>query len=105
MKATLRPYPQYQEAKHSWLGTIPSHWKTFRLKQVARVNPSRGEASRLLADEPMVTFLPMERVGTDGRIDPRQQRPLSTVWNGFTYFRRGDVIVAKITPCFENGKG
>jgi len=30
---------------------------------------------------------------------------MSALWNGFTYFRRGDVIVAKITPCFENGKG
>jgi type I restriction enzyme S subunit len=26
------------------------------------------------------------------------------VWSGFTYFRRGDLIIAKITPCFENGK-
>ena len=25
--------------------------------------------------------------------------------NGFTYFRKGDVLLAKITPCFENGKG
>jgi restriction endonuclease S subunit len=32
-------------------------------------------------------------------------RPISALWNGFTYFRRDDVIVAKITPCFENGKG
>ena len=46
----------------------------------------------------------MERVGVDGKIDARKITA-SMVWNGFTYFRRGDVLVAKITPCFENGKG
>ncbi len=24
---------------------------------------------------------------------------------GYTYFRDGDIVIAKITPCFENGKG
>jgi hypothetical protein len=47
----------------------------------------------------------MEQVGTDGRFDVSEMRPISELWNGFTYFRRDDVIVAKITPCFENGKG
>jgi type I restriction enzyme S subunit len=47
----------------------------------------------------------MERVGLDGRFDASVVQPISALWNGFTYFRRGDVIVAKITPCFENGKG
>lgn len=30
---------------------------------------------------------------------------IENVRSGFTYFERGDVLVAKITPCFENGKG
>jgi hypothetical protein len=30
---------------------------------------------------------------------------MAEVWQGFTYFRRHDVVIAKITPCFENGKG
>lgn len=47
----------------------------------------------------------MERVGADGRIDTSEIRPASAMWNGFTYFRKDDVLVAKITPCFENGKG
>src|SRR3990172_2293772 len=47
----------------------------------------------------------MERVTADGRVDAREVRPASALWNGFTYFRRADVLVAKITPCFENGKG
>src|SRR5439155_17420104 len=33
-----------------------------------------------------------------------QLRPFSEVRKGFTAFRDGDVIMAKITPCMENGK-
>ena len=31
-------------------------------------------------------------------------RPYADVRKGYTYFETGDVLVAKITPCFENGK-
>jgi len=34
-----------------------------------------------------------------------QQKTIGEVENGYTYFRDGDVTVAKITPCYENGKG
>ena len=47
----------------------------------------------------------MEKVGTNGEIDASERLPASNISSGFTYFRRGDVLVAKITPCFENGKG
>jgi type I restriction enzyme S subunit len=33
-----------------------------------------------------------------------QAKPLSAVVGGYTYFADGDVLLAKITPCFENGK-
>ena len=32
-------------------------------------------------------------------------RNIDDVRKGFTFFKDNDVIVAKITPCFENGKG
>lgn len=47
----------------------------------------------------------MEAVGEYGDLDLERTRPLSEVLDGYTYFRDGDVVVAKITPCFENGKG
>ena len=31
-------------------------------------------------------------------------RPIEEVYTGYTYFRDGDVLLAKVTPCFENGK-
>lgn len=46
----------------------------------------------------------MAAVSEDGGIDLQQTRNFGEVKKGFTYFQRGDVILAKITPCFENGK-
>ena len=88
-----------------WLGDIPEHWEVRRLRQVAGMKPSKAESVDELRQDGEVTFLPMERVGVDGAIDGSELAKAGDVWNGFTYFRRGDVIVAKITPCFENGKG
>jgi type I restriction enzyme S subunit len=47
----------------------------------------------------------MEAVGEYGGLRLEQSHALEDVANGYTYFRDGDVVVAKITPCFENGKG
>ena len=47
----------------------------------------------------------MEAVGEYGGLSLEQTRPIEDVIGGYTYFREGDVLVAKITPCFENGKG
>jgi type I restriction enzyme S subunit len=87
------------------LGEIPAHWMVRRLRQIVFVKPSKSESIERLRQDDFVTFLPMERVKTNSTIDSSVQVTASSVWNGFTYFRRGDVIVAKITPCFENGKG
>lgn len=101
----LDPNVRLKPSGVPWLGDIPEHWETRRLKQVARMNPSKSEAALALTGDTLVTFLPMHRVGTTGLVDSREKRCASEVWNGFTYFRRSDVLVAKITPCFENGKG
>ena len=99
------PYPAYKPSGVEWLGDMPAHWEVQRVKWVAELNPSRAEERACLAADTPVTFLPMERVGTEGQIDVREKVGASQVWNGYTYFRRGDILVAKITPCFENGKG
>jgi len=104
MITNLKPYPAYKDSDVEWLGQVPEHWEVRRLKRIARLNPSKSEVPLALRDGRAV-FLPMERVGSDGRFDVSEVWPISDLWNGFTYFRRGDVIVAKITPCFENGKG
>lgn len=51
-----------------------------------------------------VDFVPMSQLSEAGRIEPNGSRPIGEVLKGYTYFANGDVIVAKITPCMENGK-
>lgn len=87
-----------------WLGEVPEHWPSKRLRFVADLNPSKTEISSVDRSTE-VSFLPMEAIGDDGSLDLGSVKPLGEVENGYTYFADGDVTLAKITPCFENGKG
>lgn len=85
--------------------TSPSQDTSFvRLADVVEVNPGKSIA-RELSPESQVSFVPMEDLPTD-RPDflPSRTRKVSEVIKGYTCFREGDVLLAKITPCFENGK-
>lgn len=67
------------------------------------INPTGAEIE--LADDADVSFIPMNAVGELGELDLSLTKPLNEIGSGYTYIREGDVVVAKITPCFENGKG
>lgn len=99
-----RRYPAYRPTGVPWLGSIPTHWRTKPLRFACRLNATKGEVSHLPPDTE-VSFVPMEAVGEFGGMDVSQTKPIESVLQGYTYFRDGDVVVAKITPCFENGKG
>jgi type I restriction enzyme, S subunit len=46
----------------------------------------------------------MEEMGINEKfVRATQEKPLSAVQGSYTYFADGDVLLAKITPCFENG--
>src|SRR6185503_5774269 len=75
-----------------------------RLRFVTR-RASTTEERKKLSAAAQVTFLPMEAIGEHGELDMTTVRDLDEVRTGYTQFFDGDVLVAKITPCFENGKG
>nr|WP_272917889.1 restriction endonuclease subunit S [Halobacillus halophilus] len=81
----------------------PKKWNVLKLKNILRFNPSKSEVGILPEDSP-VSFYPMESISEKGKMDHKYSRKLSDVYSGFTYFRNGDILLAKITPCFENGK-
>lgn len=97
-------YPMYKDSGIEWLGLVPDHWAVRRLRLVAEISPSKAEVSTL-DNEMLVSFLPMEAIGDDGSLSLERERPVAELEGGYTYFREGDVTLAKITPCFENGKG
>ncbi len=101
----INPDVEMKDSGVEWLGEIPVHWEVRRLKQIVRFNPSKNENIKIASPEEKVVFLPMEKISVDGNIDCSLKSELTQVSDGFTYFAKNDVLIAKITPCFENGKG
>lgn len=75
---------------------IKPGWTKGRLEDVAEINPLRSIKKGTSA-----SYLDMSNMPTDGPF-PREwvQRPFSSGMK----FRNGDTIIARITPCLENGK-
>jgi type I restriction enzyme S subunit len=71
------------------------------LGDVADINPRLDE---ILCDNTVISFVEMSALSAETGQVSAEDRTYGDVRNGFTSFRDGDVLVAKITPCFENGK-
>lgn len=99
-----KPYPKYKDSGVEWLEQVPEDWQLKRIRYAAALNPTKSEV-RDLDPKLEVSFVPMESVGEYGGLGLDSVKPLISCLEGYTYFRDGDVVVAKITPCFENGKG
>ena len=82
------------------VGIRPSEWNCKRLKEICIINPPRTKTKSEKA-----TFLGMSDVDESGHILRQNLIDISQVKEGLTSFEKGDILVAKITPCFENGKG
>ena len=74
---------------------------SMRLSDICEINPK----AEVLDDNTLISFVAMSDVSEDGKIKADTLRPYSEVKKGFTCFKEGDVLFAKITPCMENGKG
>ncbi|HZH78753.1 MAG TPA: hypothetical protein VEY88_22175 [Archangium sp.] len=83
---------------------INSATRTKRLRFFTK-RAATEEKRRLVAQTSHVTFVPMEAIGEQGQLDVSAVRDIEDVRTGYSVFFEGDVVVAKITPCFENGKG
>jgi type I restriction enzyme S subunit len=82
----------------------PEGWTVTQLSNVCEINPPKPPKDFLPPNAP-VSFVPMSAVDADqGAIVAPQTKAFMEVRKGFTSFRNDDVIMAKITPCMENGK-
>jgi len=100
----LQTYPSYKASGVAWLGDLPEQWAVKRARFSVAVNPSSRRLPALRLDAE-VSFLPMDNIGEHGGLRLDQIRQLADIGAGYTEFDDGDVVIAKITPCFENGKG
>jgi type I restriction enzyme M protein len=84
---------------------IDPSWEMRELGEVCEINPKKNEVKDLSRDTD-VSFVPMSDINEyDFYFVPKEIKKIKDVYNGYTYFREDDVLLAKVTPCFENGKG
>ena len=75
-----------------------------KLKDCTQIKPPKSEIKNLKGNT-SVSFMPMESLGINDKFTiSKQSKDLESVSGSYTYFTEGDVLLAKITPCFENGK-
>ena len=76
--------------------------RRVKLSEVVSINPKTDASTFDLQDQ--VAFIAMADVSEQGQVANIQVRVFDEVKKGYTCFQNGDVLLAKITPCFENGK-
>lgn len=81
---------------------LPKGWSMTAIDQIADINPRHPPT---LEDSLSVTFVRMPSISESAwEFESTEERRLGQVRKGFTHFAEGDVLLAKITPCMENGK-
>lgn len=100
MTGRYKAYPKYKDSGVEWLGEIPAHWQIAPFKHMAELNPKKSSLDKSFLSK-YCSFLPMEKLKfNEIRLD--ETRLISDVYDGYTYFENDDVLMAKVTPCFEN---
>lgn len=82
------------------MSELPPGWSLAKVGDLVEIGPRTD-----CPDETVVGFVPLQRLGVTFRsrhsFEPRRW---SEVRKGYTHFSNGDVLLARITPSFENGK-
>lgn len=92
--ATAALFPESFE--ESELGWVPQGWRLAPLSETFEINPTRK-----LKKGELAPYLDMASVGTQGHsVSGTVQREMGSG----TKFINGDTLLARITPCLENGK-
>lgn len=94
---------QVVEAYKSQIDIHPE-WKIVKLASVCEINPKKSEILNRDGNL-LVSFVPMADLNENSyKFFSKEERSMNDVYNGYTYFKDNDVLLAKVTPCFENGK-
>ncbi len=76
----------------------------YAIENISTIRPSKEDLKNI-SGETTVSFVPMASLNTfNAEFTANEERKIEDVKSGFTYFRDNDILLAKITPCFENGK-
>lgn len=90
--------------KTFYRGADSAKWPLEELGEICEINPKKSEV-REVNETTVVSFVPMEDLNENQMyFDAKKSKPLKDVYKGYNYFGENDVLLAKVTPCFENGK-
>ncbi|MXX09919.1 MAG: restriction endonuclease subunit S, partial [Nitrospira sp. SB0667_bin_9] len=79
---------------------LPTNWRWSQIAEIGLLSP-RNETT----DDTLASFVPMPMIAADyGEASNHEVRRWGDIKGGYTHFAEGDVGLAKITPCFQNGK-
>ena len=95
----LDPNAPMKDSGIEWIGKIPDSWNVSRIKYMSDFGPT-CDASKLTNDS-IITYTPMECI-KNGYFEPRSAN-YGALSHSLTAFQDGDIVLAKVTPCFENG--
>jgi type I restriction enzyme, S subunit len=94
----MKRYETYKPSGVEWLGEIPEHWEVRRVKDLFTVNPNFTKKN--FDKNAHVSFTPMECLRC-GQIEKRTIDFATAI--SYVPFKNNDILMAKVTPCFENG--
>ena len=84
--------------------TVDPEWPLVAVREVCIVNPKKSEIAALNGATP-VSFVPMSDIAEHTMyFEAKDCKSLKEIGSSYTYFKENDVLIAKVTPCFENGK-
>lgn len=95
----LDPKAEMKDSGIPHAGEIPQNWSVSPIKYVAMLDPKCDKSG--LSEETKVSFAPMECIRNDTRI--AKVAPVGKDNGTYSSFHNGDIAIAKVTPCFENG--
>ncbi|MCP4523466.1 MAG: hypothetical protein GY828_04570 [Candidatus Gracilibacteria bacterium] len=106
IKITKKNIENIEELNKSVLEEVFVEGK-YEMKSIGDIvefGPKKSE-TKLLDETTDVSFVPMKYMNVKKMFfDSIEIKKLKDVYKGYTYFKDNDVLLAKVTPCFENGK-
>ncbi len=83
---------------------IDPEWPMVEVGEACVINPRKSEIAAMDGSK-IVSFVPMSDIGENKMyFEAKDYKCLKEVGSSYTYFKDNDVLIAKVTPCFENGK-
>lgn len=95
----MKPYEKYRPSGVEWIGDIPDGWEVKKLKYITKLNPICNTSN--LEEDSIITYSPMECVKNGYLV--KDSTEFYNANNSYNFFMNGDILLAKVTPCFENG--